>query len=159
MSFTRKFLKDNGVPEDKIDVILAERNRTLADYVSKDDVQKQIDDALAGIKPAPVTESDEYKKLLGEFDDYKKRTEARSSDDFKGVKSKFFDQVYQGLDHSKPYPDQLVKIRADFPEYFDEDKPAEPAPAGPTFGGEPKGGMPSGDDKSSFNAVWGYGKK
>ena len=46
MAFSRKFLLDNGVPEDKVDVILAERNRTLADYVPKSDVQAQIDSAV-----------------------------------------------------------------------------------------------------------------
>ena len=42
MAFSRKFLMDNGVPEDKVDVIMAERNRTLTDYVPKADVQAQI---------------------------------------------------------------------------------------------------------------------
>ena len=46
MAFSRKFLLDNGVPEDKVDVILAERNRTLNDYVPKTDVQSQIDKAV-----------------------------------------------------------------------------------------------------------------
>lgn len=160
MAFTRKFLKENGVPEDKIDLIMAERNRTLGDYIPKDEVQKQIDEALAGVKPAPATDSEEYKKLLAEFDDYKKRTEARGSDDFKNVKSKFFDQVYNGLDHSKPYAEQIAKVKEEYPEYFAADDPApDPAPAGPTFGADPKGGMPAGGEKDAFNSVWGYGKK
>ena len=160
MSFTRKFLKDNGVPEDKIDVILAERNRTLADYVPKDEVQKQIDEALAGVKPAPATDSEEYKKLQADFDDFKARTEAKASDDFKGVKAKFFDTVYGGLDRSKPIPEQLAKVKEDYPEYFEAGEPEPaPAPAGPTFGADPKGKMPAGGAENSFNNIWGYGKK
>ena len=31
MAFTRKFLTDHGVPEDQVDAIMAERNRTLTD--------------------------------------------------------------------------------------------------------------------------------
>lgn len=160
MAFTRSFLKDHGVPEDQIDAIMQERQRTLADYVPKADVQAQIDAAVAGVKPAPVTDSDEYKKLAAEFNDFKARTEAKDSEDFKDVKSKFFDQVYSGLDHTKPYADQVAKIREEFPEYFEASEPEPaPAPAGPTFGAPAAGGMPSGDDKNSFNAVWGYGKK
>ena len=58
MAFTRKFLLDNGVPEDKVDVILAERNRTLKDYVLQSDVQAQIDAAVAEAQkntPEPMT--------------------------------------------------------------------------------------------------------
>ena len=47
MAFTRKFLTDHGVPEDQVDAIMAERNRTLTDYVPKTDVQSQIDAAVA----------------------------------------------------------------------------------------------------------------
>ena len=38
MAFTRKFLTEHGVSEDQIDAIMAERNRTLTDYVPKSDV-------------------------------------------------------------------------------------------------------------------------
>ena len=55
MSFSKKFLVDNGVPEDKVDVIMAERNRTLTDYVPKSDVDTQIQAALsAAQKDAPI---------------------------------------------------------------------------------------------------------
>ena len=46
MAFTRKFLTEHGVPEDQIDAIMAERNRTLQDYIPKADVQAQIDEAV-----------------------------------------------------------------------------------------------------------------
>ena len=66
MAFTRKFLTDNGVPEDKVDVILAERNRTLKDYVPQSDVQAQIDAAVKAVHPDPidVTQTEEYKSLF-----------------------------------------------------------------------------------------------
>ena len=47
MAFTRKFLTDHGVPEDQVDAIMAERNRTLTDYVPKTDVQSKIEAAVA----------------------------------------------------------------------------------------------------------------
>jgi hypothetical protein len=49
MAFTRKFLKEQGVPEDKIDVILAERNRAMNDYILKTEAEEQLQKKKTGI--------------------------------------------------------------------------------------------------------------
>ena len=65
MAFTRKFLIEHGAPEDQVDAIMAERNRTLQDYIPRADVQAQIDEALKAAKPEPQdpTQSEAYLKL------------------------------------------------------------------------------------------------
>ena len=110
MAFTRKFLLDNGVSEDKIDVIMAERNRTLNDYVPKSDVQAMIDKALEENKVEPpainVKESPEYLELLGQNE----KLLAFNTDDFSSVKAPYKDIVWGKLDHAekhKPYSEQI----------------------------------------------------
>ena len=115
MAFSRKFLIDNGVPEDKVDVIMAERNRTLTDYVPKADVQAQIDAALQAHKPDPIdpTTTDAYKQLAQERD----MLRAIGGDDFQTVKPKFREQVYGMLkreDGAPGIPEQLAEIKKGF---------------------------------------------
>jgi hypothetical protein len=153
MAFSRKFLLDNGVPEDKVDVILAERNRTLADYVPKSDVQAQIDKALADNKPeAPevnVKESPEYLELLG----INQKLTAFQTDDFATVKAPYKDIVWSKLDHAekhKPYAEQITELKGTMPDLF----VAEEEPAKPSFGTAPKGAAPTGKAEPSFMDSW-----
>lgn len=161
MAFSRKFLLDHGVPEDQVDTIMAERNRTLNDYVPKSDLQQQIDAAVQKAREeAPkainVLETDEYKKLAGEL----AKTKAFTSDDFSKVKPKFRDSVWGLLDHDKPIAEQLPKIAEQYEEYFvPADKPAEPDPLKPQFGSQDQGGMPRGTGGKSLNDLWGFGKR
>src|SRR5699024_8687024 len=94
MAFTRKFLMDNGVPEDRVDAVMAERNRTLSDYVPKADVQAQIDAALQNRAPDDPTQSDAYRALAQERD----MLRAIQGDNFAEVKPKFREQVFGMLD-------------------------------------------------------------
>lgn len=119
MAFTRKFLIDHGVPEDQVDAIMAERNRTLTDYVPKTDVQSQIDAAVATARTeaasqVKVEDSDAYKALQAELN----KTKAIGSEDFSTVKPKFREAVYGLLDHEKSVADQLPAIREQYEEYF-----------------------------------------
>jgi len=153
MAFTRKFLIDNGVPEDKVDAIMAERNRTLSDYIPKSDVQAQIDEAMKKA-PAPVnvTETEEYKKLMAE----NLKIKALGSDDFAPVKTPYRDIVWDKLDHAekhKPYSEQLGELSKNLPDLFNA---PTPEPDKPIFGGETKGNMPTGDAGKSFMDSWGY---
>lgn len=162
MAFSRKFLIENGVPEDKVDIIMAERNRTLNDYVPKGDVQAQIDAALAEAQknnptPVSVTESDEYKALLAE----NSKIKAFQTDDFNTVKKPYLDIVWGKLDHGekhKPYAEQLTAIAETMPDLFNTHEP-EPKPAAPQFGAPTAGAMPSGNAKPTFESLWGLGKK
>ena len=158
MAFSRKFLLDNGVPEDKVDVILAERNRTLNDYVPKGDVQAQIDKALEAAKnDAPevnVMESQEYKDLLSKT----QKLEAFQTDDFKDVKQPYRDIVWGKLDHAekhKPYNEQIEALKETLPDLFT----VQEEPPKPNFGTPPKGAAPTGNGGPSFNDTWGFGPK
>ena len=160
MAFTRKFLTDNGVPEDKIDIIMAERNRTLADYVPKADVQAQIDEALKAHKPDPIdpTTTDEYRQLAQERD----MLRTINGDDFQRVKPKFREQVFGMLkrdESAAPIPEQLSALEKSYDEYF---VPAQQnnAPA-MQFGAPTQGSMPKGEvgAAKAFVDAWGYTKK
>lgn len=157
MAFSRKFLLDNGVPEDKVDVILAERNRTLADYVPKSDVQSQIDAALAEAQKnvqAPdidVKATPEYMELLGQ----NQKLTAFQTDDFATVKAPYKDIVWGKLDHAekhKPYAEQIEALKESMPDLFvTQDEPPKPA-----FGTAPKGAAPTGNAGPSFMDGWGF---
>ena len=154
MAFSRKFLLDNGVPEDKVDVILAERNRTLKDYVPQSDVQAQIDAAVEAAKkeaPADVTTTAEYIALAGE----NAKLKAFQGEDFASVKAPYRDIVWEKLDHAekhKPYTEQLAELQGSMPDLFTvkEDPPK------PSFGAQPQGSVPSGKAGASFMDTWGF---
>lgn len=155
MAFTRKFLLDHGVPEDQLDAILAERNRTLSDYVPKDDVQKQIDAAIAeaakNVQPPDVTQAPEYLELLSKT----QKLEAFQTDDFASVKAPYKDIVWGKLDHAekhKPYNEQLAELQSTMPDLF---KQMEEAPK-PQFGAQPQGAAPTGKSGPSFMDQWGF---
>lgn len=157
MAFSRKFLLDNGVPEDKVDVILAERNRTLADYVPKSDVQAQIDSALEkankDVKPLEVDikTTPEYLELLGK----NQKLEAFQTDDFASVKKPYKDIVWGKLDHAekhKPYTEQIEELKESMPDLFI----AQEEPPKPSFGAQPQGAAPTGKAGPSFMDNWGF---
>ena len=155
MAFTRKFLTDHGVPEDQIDAIMAERNRTLTDYVPKDDVQKQIEAALAeaqkGVPPVDVTQAPEYIELLNKT----QKLEAFQTDDFASVKAPYRDIVWQKLDHAdkhKPYAEQLTELQGSMPDLFK----TQEEPPKPQFGAAPQGTAPTGQKGPSFMDSGGF---
>lgn len=155
MAFSRKFLLDNGVPEDKVDVILAERNRTLKDYIPQSDVQAQIDAAVEAAKkdapPADVTTSAEYLALMGE----NAKLKAFQGDDFANVKAPYRDIVWEKLDHAekhKPYTEQLQELQGSMPDLFT----TKEEPPKPSFGAQPQGSVPSGKTGPSFMESWGF---
>ena len=162
--FTRKFLMDHGVPEDQVDAIMAARNQTmndtLAGYVAKADVQKQIEAAVAAVpKPEPIDPrtTDEYQALQRERD----MLRAIGGDDFASVKPKFREQVFGMLDRSekaKPISEQLTGIQEKYEEYFTVKQ--EPTPK-PTFGAPTQGSMPKGDEgvEAQFMKAWGISPK
>lgn len=109
-----------------------------------------------------VLETPEYKELQGQFTDYKTREAARRSDDFKGVKPKFFDTVYDKIDRSegaKPITEQLAGMKESYEEWF---TPAEdPGAKKPQFGASTSGTMPKGDEGAlaAMAKVWGIPQK
>lgn len=159
MAFTRRSLSSFGLTDEQVEKVMALHGTSMADFVPKADVQSQIDTAVADARknaPAPnIKDSDDYKALQRDFDNYKRKIETSAELKKGGVKDKFLDNVYSLLEEGKPAAEQLAAIREQYEEYF---TPAE-QPTNPQFGAEVKGKMPSGETKTSFMDVWGYNKK
>ena len=173
--FTRKELgkilgNEDLTPEERADQIYSLYGRALDDgYISRTAADAAQNAAIETARkeweanaPKPnVLESDEYKKLLGEFDGYKARQTARNSEEYAGIKPKFFDRVYDLIERgegAKPVNEQLAELRKDYEEYFTA---ADHAPSKPQFGAKPEGAMPKGEEGAvaAFQNAWGFNKK
>ena len=117
-------------------------------------------DALKDYKAPDVKETEEYKALQKAMEDERAKFKARDSEDFKGVKSKFFDTVYGMIDRSegaKPIAEQLKTIGEKYEEYFVPAEKETTAPAQkPNFGAETQGSAPTGKTGPSFMDTWGF---
>lgn len=157
---------ENLTPEQRTEQVMSLYGRALDDgYVSKSTAQAAQETALTnaraewekGLEKPDVKASDEYKALQGQFDAYKAMQTARASEEFKGVKPKFFETVYGMVDRSdgaKAVKDQLAEIQKNYEEYFSSTEPQ----ARPQFGSPDKGAMPKGDEgaENAFSKVWGF---
>ena len=169
--FTRKALNEimsneELTPEQRTEQVFGLYGRALDDgYIAKSAAQQAqqtaLDNAKADwekdIKVPDPKESDAYKTLQGEFDAYKAMQQARASEDYKGVKGKFFETVYGMVDRkdgAKPVAEQLADIRKGYEEYFEPEKSQQK----PTFGAPVEGSMPKGDQGavSAFSQGWGF---
>lgn len=139
--FTRaaitKIMADEGAtPEQRTESVMSLYGRALDEgYISKTAAATAQETAIAGAKaewekgltkPDPK-ESDEYKTLMQEYDAYKAMQTAKASDEYKGVKGKFFETVYGMIDRkegAKPIGDQMKDIREKWAEYFEEEQQA-----------------------------------
>lgn len=159
--FKRADLKAQGLTDEQIEFVMTEGNRSLSkNYTLTSDVQGQIDTAVQAAKAAPVDikESDDYKALQGEFDAYRAMQAARMSDEFKGVKPKFFETVYGMVnrgDGADPVDKQLEGIRKEYEEYFEA---AQQQTKPPQFGAPVEGSMPKGETGAvkAFADAWGF---
>lgn len=170
--FTRKALNEimgnEGLtPEQRTEQIFGLYGRALDDgYIAKTAAQQAqqtaLDNAKAewekGVKVPDPKESDAYKQLQGEFDSYKAMQQARASEDYKGVKGKFFETVYGMVDRkdgAKPVAEQLADIRKGYEEYFE---PEQRQQTKPTFGAPTEGSMPKGETGAvkGFADAWGF---
>ena len=170
--FTRKALNEIMVnegltPEQRTEQVFGLYGRALDDgYIAKTAAQQAQETALANakteweksVKTPDPTESDAYKQLAGEFAAYKDMQTARASDAYKGVKGKFFEQVYGMVDRgdgAKPVEEQLKGIREKYEEYFEPQQPGGPKP---NFGAPVGGSMPTGQTGAvkGFSDAWGF---
>ena len=176
--FTRKAIAailndENMTPEERTDQLFSLYGRALDDgYITKTAAQAAQNAAVetareSWTKEQPkinVLETEEYKALRGEYDGYKAKQSARNSDEYKDVKPKFFDRVYDLVDRAdgaKPVADQLADLRANYEEYFVAPPAANPAPIKPQFGAKPEGSMPTGAEGAvaAFANAWGFAPK
>lgn len=171
--FTRKavnaILADDGLTaEEKTERLFGLYGQALDDgYTSKSAAQAALNsaveqakaDALKNVQTPNVKESEDYKALQSQFDEYKAMQKARTSEDFAGVKPKFFETVYGMVDRAdgaKPIPDQLAEIQDKYEEYFSAAAKPEDQPKTPQFGGPTQGGAPTGKTGTSFMDTWGF---
>ena len=173
--FTRKEISkilgnEDLTPEERADQIFSLYGRALDDgYITRNAADAAQTAAIESARkeweknlPKPnVLESAEYKKLQGEFDGYKAKQTARSSEEFKDIKPKFFDRVYDLIDRAdgaKPVTEQLAELKKKYEEYFNQAE--QPTPK-PQFGAKTQGEMPKGDEGAvaAFQNAWGFNKK
>ena len=172
--FTRKAISailsdENLTPEERTDQLFSLYGRAIDDgFITKGAAEAAQTAAIEAAKdawskeqkPVNVKESAEYAELQGEFESYKAKQTARNSDDFREIKPKFFDRVYDLIDrgeNAKPISEQLAALKKDYEEYFTA---AEPQPK-PTFGADTKGQMPKGDESAvaAMAKAWGLPQK
>ena len=173
--FTRKALSDimgNDAltPEQRTEQVMGLYGRALDDgYVSKSAALTAQETALNNAKTDweknlpkyNAKETDEYKALESEFTAYKTMQNARTSEEYKDVKPKFFETVYGMInrtDGAKPVKDQLAEIRGNYEEYFTEQQAPQPKPI---FGAPTQGSNPKGEEGAvtAFQKAWGFGPK
>ena len=175
--FTRKAIaailnNEDLTPEERTDQLFSLYGRALDDgYITKSAAEAAQTAAINTAKqeweksmPKPnVLESEEYKKLQGEFEGYKTKQTARNSSEYSEVKPKFFDRVYDLVDRSdgaKPVTEQLADLKKDYEEYFNSAETPAPKQL-PQFGAKPEGTMPKGDEGAiaGFQNAWGFTKQ
>lgn len=162
-------------PKQKEDKLFSLYGQAISEgYVSVSEAQTATQNAVKTAQEAwekehktpeiNVKETEEYKALQADFDGFKTRQAARTSEDFKGVKPKFFDVVYDRIDRSegaKPVPEQLAAMQQEYEEYFMPQAAGNPAPKLPQFGAKPEGAMPKGEEGAvaAFGNVWKFTPK
>ena len=140
----RAILADETLDESaKVSKLLQMHHDEVADIKSglktDDDVKAAVAEALKNAPQAvKVEETEEYKKLLQELDDYKYKTELTAQLKGAKVKDKFLADVIAKIKRDEKLDEQLPKLREEFGEYFDEGapQPQPPAPK-PVFSGDP----------------------
>ena len=173
--FTRKALNEIMAnecltTEQRTEQVFGLYGRALDDgYIAKTAAQQAQQTALESAKaewekglttPDPK-DSDEYKQLAQQFEDYKAEQTAIASKEFESVKPKFRHEVYGMVkrgDGAEPVEKQLAAIRENYEEFFTE---AQRQQKPPVFGAPLEGSMPKGDQGAvaAFTGAWGYAPK
>lgn len=150
----RAILADETLDESaKVSRLLQMHHDEVADIKSglktDEDVKAAVAEALKNApKAVKVEETEEYKKLLQELDDYKYKTELTAQLKGAKVKDKFLADVIAKIKRDEKLDEQLPKLREEFGEYFDEGapQPQPPAPK-PVFSGDPQPTPPGAQPK------------
>ena len=159
-------------PEQRVDEIMSLYGRAIDDgFITKKAAEAAQTAAVNTAreawqneqKPIDVKETQEYKELQAQFDGYKTKQSARTSAEYADVKPKFFERVYDLIDHAdgaKPVTEQLADLRKDYEEYFTTAQAGTPAPK-PQFGAKPAGAMPTGEEGAvaAFQNAWAFNPK
>lgn len=150
----RAILADETLDEStKVSRLLQMHHDEVADVKSglktDDDVKAAVAEALKNApKAVKIEETEEYKKLAQELDDYKYTTELTAQLKGAKVKDKFLNDVIAKIKRGEKLDEQLPKLREEFGEYFDEGapQPQPPAPK-PVFSDDPQPTPPGAQPK------------
>ena len=163
-----KIISDESLePEERVNRIMALRGQDLeSGYVTKTAAKAAQDAAIEQAKaewekniPKPnIKESEEYKALQGEYAGYKAMQEAKGSEDFRGVKGKFFETVYGMINRTegaKPVSEQIAEIRGEWPEYFAEEAAGDQPKNTPQSSKQPghAGTNPDSEEEKIYKAL------
>lgn len=161
MAFTRRSLSALGLNEEQVEKVMTLHGTSMSDFIPKSELQSRIDTAIADAQknaPAPnIKESDDYKTLQREYEDYKHKIEISAELKRGGVKEKFIDNVFSLLEDGKPTAEQLAAIREKYEEYFDTSE-HQSVQTTPQFGAKVEGSMPTGKTSPNFGDYWSFGK-
>lgn len=146
-------------PKATIDAIMGAYGESTKDLIPLDDLeeikQNAVNDYLKENKPIDFKDSDDYKTLSGELENYKKKEKANGLID-KGVKKKYAEVILSKLDEEKDIDEQLEELKKEYEEMF-EAKNDEESPK-PQFADGVEGVPPTGEKSDSLSDLWGYKK-
>lgn len=151
----RAILADEALDDNaKVSRLLQLHHDEVADVKSElktdDDVKAAVAEALKNApKAVKVEDTEEYKNLKQELDDFKYTSEIKTQLKGAKVKDKFIDDVIAKIKREEKLDEQLPKLKETYAEYFDEEgvpQPQAPQPK-PIFSGDPKPAPKDGDPK------------
>lgn len=162
MAFTRKALKDMGLPEDQVDKVMTLHGTSMSDYLPKSQIDEEIKKATGGADIKALQDkairADELEKQLAAKDtdyavnDYLSGKGVKKGAAMKMVRSQL-DMSKIKLDGGKlsGIDEQIDALSKDesVAVLFSK-KPDDKPPAGPAFGAAPKGSAPSGEQGPNF---------
>lgn len=151
----RAILADEALDDNaKVSRLLQLHHDEVADVKSElktdDDVKAAVAEALKNApKAVKVEDTEEYKKLKQELDDFKYTSEIKTQLKGAKVKDKFIDDVIAKIKREEKLDEQLPKLKETYAEYFDEEGAPQPQPPQPKpiFSGDPKPAPKDGDPK------------
>ncbi len=165
MAFTRKALKELGLPDEHVDKVMTLHGTSMADYVPKSEVDTQVQQALGGADIKDLTTKASRVDVLEQelanthrdhgIEGFLKGKGITGAGALKAAKSLFDMSV---VEHKDGVTTGLDKLEAQYAEIIKDESvssifgaaPTPPAPAPtpgkPQFGTEPAGGItpPSG---------------
>jgi hypothetical protein len=126
---------------EKISQILAIYHDETEGLKTSDDVKTAVAEALKNVPAAAkVEDSEEYKKLKQELEDFKYSTDVKGKLKDGKVKDKFIDDVLAKIKRDGKLEEQLPQIKEQYGENFDDDgtPPPEQKTNKPVFSTDPK---------------------
>ena len=123
----------------------------------KVEVKAAVVEALKGNpKAGKVEDTEEYKKLKQELEDFKYATDIKEKLKAGKVKGKFLDDVLAKIKREDKLEEQLPKIKEQYGEYFDDDgtPPEQQPPNKPVFSTDPKNQQQQPPEKKTIPKIF-----